>query len=338
MQDEDEDKIVPGWYGSRPLLVLGLVGLVLVVGIISFVHAGGKNAIGKSWLGWFLPSFSLELKPQAAYLPADGSSTLAIDIIAKDKRHQLLDGAGIEVTIEHSQGDLTNSPHPPSEVSKQVLLRAPTQPQLITVQATFRGIRQTTTIEAFDPQPPATPALKAPTDGAIITTATPTLSGQAPAGTKVEAYTDDQQNAILPVDDSGNFAGPLTQALKRGKHSLKILTINKYGVRSKATSPITIDIRTPDPEIDTANLRIKPNPAKAGEVFYIFVPVSSNTQSVKLILEGSPHELTDRNKSSIFSAALRAPLDPGLYPLSLIVTNPGGDSTYIENITSLRVR
>lgn len=338
MQDEDEDKIVSGWYSSRPLLALGLVGLILAVGIISFVHAGGKNAIGKSWLGWFLPSFSLELKPEANYLPADGSSTVAIDIIAKDKHQQLLNGAEIEVTIEQGQGDLTNALPAPSEVSKRVLLRAPAQPQSIIIQAAFRGIRQKTTIEAFDPQPPATPALKAPTDGAIVTTAMPTLSGQAPAETKVEVYVDDQQNTILPVDDAGNFAGPLEQALRRGKHAIKILAVNKYGIKSKATDPITIDIRTPDPEVDMANLRIRPNPATAGEVFYIFVPVSSDTRSVKLMMENNPYELADRNKSSIFSAALRAPTAPGLYPLSLIVTNQGGDSAYLENAISLRVR
>jgi len=338
MQDDDEDKVVPGFYISRPLLALGLVALILAVGVISFVQAGGKSAIGKSWLGWFLPSFSLVVEPEAPYLPANGSSQLAIDITVKDKHQKLMDGAEVGVTIERGQGDLTTATDAPSAVSKRVWLRAPSQSQSIVVAVSFHGIRQVTTVEAFDPQPPATPALKAPTDGAVISTATPTLSGQAPIGTQVEVYVDDQQNTVLPVDGSGNFAGPLTNAIKRGRHALKIRATNKYGISSATTNPITVEIRTPDPEIDIANLRIKPNPAQAGEAFYIFVPVSSNTQSVKLILENTSHDLSDRNKSSIYSAALRAPTAPGLYPLSLIVTNQGGDSVLAENIASLKVR
>jgi len=337
MHDDDEEKVASGFYLSRPLLVAGLVGLVLVVGIISFFQAGGKQALTKSWLGWFLPTFSLEMRSNTPYLPADGSGTALIDVIAKDKRGVLMSGSDINVQIDQGQGDLANSAELPSDVSKQVVLRAPSQPQIVVVGATFRGIKQTVTIEIFDPQPPATPILKSPIDKATVSTATPTLSGVGPIGTQIEVYIDDQQNTILKVDEAGNFAGPLDQALKRGQHSIKLLAINKYGIRSAAGASITIEVKTPDPEIDTANLRIKPNPAKAGEVFYIFVPVSSNTQSVKLIIENTPYPLADKNSSSIYSAALRAPTSPGLYPLSLIVTNQGGDSILAENIGSLKV-
>jgi len=337
MHDEDEEKVTPGFYVSRPLLGLGLVILIVTVGVVSFIQAGGRQAITKSWLGWFLPSFSLEIKSSTPYLPADGNSIATIDITALDKHGKLIDGSDIQVGFEQGQGDLTNSANTPTNLSKQVILRAPAQPQIVTIRAIFNGIRETVTIEVFDPAPPAIPALKAPADKAVITTATPNLSGQGPVGTQVEAYIDDQQNTTFKVDDSGNFAGPLEQAIKRGQHSLKLMSINKYGIRSGASSPITIEVRTPDPEIDLANLRLKPNPAKAGEVFYIFVPVSSNTQSVKLIIENTPHLLYDRNKSSIYSAALRAPTSPGLYPISLIVTNQGGDSVLAENIASLRV-
>ncbi|MBN2585613.1 hypothetical protein JXA59_03125 [Patescibacteria group bacterium] len=338
MHDDEEEKVTSGFYLSRPLLVIGLVVLILGVGIISFVQAGGRQAIAKSWLGWFLPSFSLEIKASPSYLPADGNSTTLIDIVAKDKHGQLIDGSDIEINLVQGIGDLTNSADMPSNVSKQVILRTPAKPQVIIIEADFRGIKETVTVDIFDPAPPAVPTLKAPADKAVITTAIPTISGQGPVGTKVEAYVDDQQNTIFTVDSSGNFAGPLEQAIKRGQHSLKLISINKYGVRSAASIPITIEIRTPDPEIDLANLRIKPNPAKAGEVFYVFVPVSSNTQSVKLMIENTSYALADRNRSSIYSATLRAPTSPGLYPISLIITNQGGDSVLAENIASLKVR
>jgi len=337
MHDEDDEKVVSGFYISRPLLGIGLVVLILVVGIISFIQAGGRQAVTNSWLGWFLPSFNVEIKSNTPYLPADGNSTALIDIIAKDKHGKLIDGGDINVIIERGQGDLTNSIDTPTDTSKQVVFRAPTQPQIVAIEADFRGIKKTITIDVFDPVSPAVPALKAPADKAVVTTAMPTLSGQGPVDTQVEAYIYDQQNTIFKVDESGSFAGPLEQAIKRGQHSLKLIAINKYGVRSAPSAAITIEVRTPDPEIDLANLRLKPNPAKAGEVFYIFVPVSSNTQSVKLIMENTTHILSDRNKSSIYSAALRAPTSPGLYPISLIVTNQGGDSVLAENIATLRV-
>jgi len=338
MHDEDEEKVAPGFYVSRPLLMIGLVALILVVGVISFIQAGGRQAVGKSWLGWFLPSFNLEIESNAPYLPADGSSIALIDITAQDKRGQLIDGSDIDVIVKRGQGDLTNSPDTPSEASKRVILRAPAQPQTIVIEADFRGLKESITIDVFDPVPPATPMLKAPADKAIIVTATPTLSGQGPTDTQIEVYVDDQQNTVLKIDASGNFAGTLERAIKRGQHSLKLIAINKYGIRSAASSPTTIDVRTPDPEIDLANLRIKPNPAQANAVFYIFVPVSSNTKEVKLTLENTSYILSDRNQSSIYSAALRAPSAPGLYPISLLVTNQGGDSVLAENITSLKVR
>lgn len=338
MHDDDEEKVVSGFYVSRPILATGLVALVLLIGIISFIQAGGSQVIAKSWLGWFLPSFSLGIKADPPYLPADGNSTATIDITAQDKHGQLIDGSDIEVKIAQGVGDLTNSTDMPTNLSKRLILRAPTQPQVVTVEADFRGIKKIVTIEIFDPTPPATPALRAPADKAVITTATPTLSGQGPVGTQIEVYVDDQQNTVLKVDDSGNFTGPLEQAIKRGQRSLKLIAINKYGIRSAASTQIIIEVRTPDPEIDISNLRLKPNPAKANEVFYIFVPVSSNTKEVKLIMENTSYPLSDRNKSSIYSAALRAPSLPGLYPLSLIVTTQGGDSVLAENITSLKVR
>lgn len=338
VRDEKEDKIISTSCTSKPLLVFGLVLLLITVGTISFFHADGWKVLRSSWLGVIIPSFTLEIIPETTFIPADGSTQIYIDTIAKNKNGQLLDGEGISVSIIQGEIDITNAIQAPTGASKRIIIQAPLQPQIVALTFSFKNIHETLNLEVFDLTLPTIPILKIPIDKTIFSTATPIFSGEANPQTKVELYIDDRFNTLAEVDNTGLFNTQLQQAISRGIHKVTTVAINKYNVRSNISTPIYIEIQTLDPEIDVDNIRIKPNPAKVNEALYIFIPASANTQSVIIVLDSKEYSLKDTYGSSIFSGTLLAPSTPGLYRISVIITTEGGDSILAENIYSIQVQ
>ncbi|OGB74347.1 hypothetical protein A2V68_01175 [candidate division Kazan bacterium RBG_13_50_9] len=338
MKDDQDKELGPQSFASPPVLALAIALLLVIVGTVSFFYAGGWQTLKHSWTGWFAPSISLAVEPESTGLPADGTSSLSINIIATNRQGQLLDGEDITVELTRGTAGLTNSARTPSGASKQVILQAPSDPQTLSLAIGLSGIIKNLDIEAFDPTPPAVPSLKAPTDGSVLATGTPTISGQAAPNTQTEIYLDDILNTTTMADQSGLFNAPLEKAVGRGRHKLALSTVNRYGIRSASSAAIYIDIQTLDPEVDFDNIRLRPNPVPPGEVTYVFIPVSNNTKSVTVAIEGKDYPLYDRNDSSIFSGAVQAPLTPGLYRLSATIINESGNSVLVSNITSLRVQ
>ena len=338
VRDEKEDKIISTSYTSKPLLVFGLALLLIIVGTISFLHADGWQVLKNSWLGVIIPSFTLEIIPETTFIPADGSTQIYVDTVAKNKNGQILDGEDIRVNITQGEIDIINALQIPTGVSKRIVIQAPLQPQTVVLTFNFKNIHKTLNLEVFDLSPPTVPILKIPVDKTVFSTATPTFSGESSPQTKVEIYIDDRFNTLAEVDNMGLFNTSLQQAINRGMHKVTIVAINKYNVRSNISPPIHIEIQTLDPEIDVDNIRIKPNPAKTNEALYIFIPVSSNTQSVVIMLDNKEYPLKDTYGSSIFSGTLLSPSTPGLYRISVIITTEGGDSILAENIYSIQVQ
>jgi len=338
MQDEQENKMSPASWQRPPTLAFGLAILLIIIGTISFLHANGLKTLQNNWLSIFKPAFSLKLICDNTFIPIDGISQRYIDVVIKNKKDQLLDGQGTTVTFTKGAIDIVTDPHPPTDVSKRFIASGPLQSGYIILNFNFKGISQTLTLEAFNPVPPATPTISAPKDDTIFSTANPIISGRALIGSQVEIYIDNELNTIIEIDESGLFNTVLEQALSRGKHSLYVKSLNKYGIYSYPSNPILIDIDTPNPEIDVDNIRLRPEPVKAGEAFYIFIPTSADTNAVTIILENTDYPLKDKNQSSIFSGAIRAPKAPGLYRLSAIITNNSNANTLVENIISLTVK
>lgn len=338
MKDKKEDKIISTSYTSKPLLVFSLALLLIIVGTISFLHADGLQVLKNSWLGAIIPSFTLEIIPETTFIPADGSTQIYIDTVIKNKNGQLLDGDDININVIQGELDITNALQTPTGISKRTIIRASLQPQTVSIEFSFKNIRKTLSLDIFDLTLPTTPILKIPIDKTIFSTATPTFSGESDPQTKVEIYIDDRFNTLAEVDSMGLFNASLQQAISRGIHKVAIVAINKYKVRSDISTPIYVEIQTLDPEIDIANIRIKPSPAKTNEALYVFIPVSSNTQSVVIILDNKEWLLKDTYGSSIFSGTLLSPSAPGLYRISVVITTEGGDSILAENIYSIQVQ
>ena len=164
--------------------------LLIVVGTISFIYADGLTMIYQSWSVLTTPKVSFEIQPEKTMIPADGTAQIYIDARLKNSKGQLLDGADIIVTLLSGQTVINPADSAPADVSKRILLRAPTQPQVITLSFVYKHLTENLVIDAFDPALPAIPLIKTPANEASFTTATPVFSGEAPLGTQVEIYVD----------------------------------------------------------------------------------------------------------------------------------------------------
>lgn len=338
MQDKEEEKMLPWRISRSSFLIYGIIALLVMVGSISFVYADGLKVITNLWFELVLPDLSLEISPATSAIPANGTTLDNIDAVAKNKQGQLLDGTDILVTLRTGAADISRSLETPTGVSQRFILRSPDNPQTIVLVFNFKHLEKVLEITAFDPTPPMAPVIKSPLDGNSFTTGTPTISGEVSVGSKIEIYIDDKLNSTLDANDKGIVESPLKEVVARGQHKLTAIAINQYNIKSQPTVAIYINIQTPDPEIDFTNIRIKPNPVKAGEAAYIFIPVSTDTKSVTVMLDGTPYPLKDPHGSSIFSGAVRAPYKAGLYRISAVVVSQGGDSILANNIASLRVQ
>jgi hypothetical protein len=338
MRDKEEEKMLPWRISRSSLLIYSLISLLIIVGSISFVYADGLKVITNLWFELVLPDLSLEISLTSPAIPADGITLNNIDAIAKNNQGQLLDGTDILVAVRTGNVDISRSAEIPTGVSQRFILRSPSIPQKIVLSFSFKHLEKTLELTAFDPTPPTMPIIKSPLDGNTFSTGTPTISGEVAEGSKIEIYIDDKLNSTLDANAKGIVESPLKEVVAKGTHKLTAIAVNQYGVKSQPTVAIHINIQTPDPEIDFTNIRIKPNPVKAGEAVYIFIPVSTDTKSVTVILDGTPYPLKDPHKSSIFSGAVRAPYKAGLYRISAVIVSEGGDSILANNIASLRVQ
>lgn len=338
MQDKEEEKMLPWRMSRSSLLIYGMIALLIIIGSVSFVYADGLKVMTNLWFGLVLPDLKLEIVVNSPTIPADGTTLNYIDAIAKNSKDQLLDGTDILMAVRTGNVDISRSAEIPTGISQRFVLRSPQLPQKIVLSFSFKHLEKTLELLAFDPTPPAIPIIKSPLDGNTFSTGTPLISGEVAAGSKLEIYVDDKLNSLLDANTQGIVESPLKEVVAKGTHKLTAITVNQYGVKSQPTVAIYINIQTPDPEIDFTNIRIKPNPAKVGEAVYIFIPVSTDTKSVTVMLDGTPYPLKDPHKSSIFSGAVRAPYKAGLYRISAVIVSQGGDSILANNIASLRVQ
>ncbi len=337
MKDEQEDKLLKASFIKSPILAFSIALLVIIVGIISFIYSNGFETIKNNWINLVTPSFSLALEYDTPFIPADGQSQLLVNIIAKNKKDQLISGEEIKTTIIEGEVNWTVSNNTPADVSKQIIITASEKVEKVIISFALNGKNKLLNLEIFDPILPPSPILTGPKADVTFSTSNPIISGQNPVGTRVEIYIDSIINTVAETGDSGLFSLPLEKPIGNGTHTLYIKTINKYGIRSNPSNSVNINIKTPDPEIDLNNIRIKPNPVTSNEIFYIFIPTSADTQEVIVMLEDTKWPLTDKYRSSIFSGIVKSPKNPGLYRLSAIVTNGGGDSILANNIASVIV-
>jgi MYXO-CTERM domain-containing protein len=101
-----------------------------------------------------------------------------------------------------------------------------------------------------DTLPPAAPVVSLPTEGDVVGTATPVISGTAAPGSTVTVFIDGTQVGTTTADSSGNwtFTSP---ALADGPHTVTATATDVAGNTSPASAPrtFTVDTEPPDTSI-----------------------------------------------------------------------------------------
>jgi hypothetical protein len=98
---------------------------------------------------------------------------------------------------------------------------------------------------------PAAPAITSPSQGATLTTATPTIAGTAEPNVSVEVLVDMGQVRTVTAGGGGSWLYTLTadQALADGAHTTSVVAISA-GDRSPASPTINFTVAVPDTTVD----------------------------------------------------------------------------------------
>ena len=110
----------------------------------------------------------------------------------------------------------------------------------IVVTDEFTGLSGSAEV-TFDVLPPVFIAIDEPTEGALVRTTTPTLSGRGTPGAQVVILQDGAEIGRVTVDEDGNWSFPVTEALSEGAITLAVETTVDGTTESDEVS-FTIDL------------------------------------------------------------------------------------------------
>jgi hypothetical protein len=99
---------------------------------------------------------------------------------------------------------------------------------------------------SIDTEPPPAPEVLVPRNGAVLATATPSIEGNAPVGTRLELLLDGRLLFTQVVPGSGTFltAVPAARFLEQGAHSIDATAFDQAGNFSRSHIDFTVG-RTP---------------------------------------------------------------------------------------------
>src|SRR3546814_11150249 len=118
---------------------------------------------------------------------------------------------------------------------------------------------------ALDPPAPAGPALTAPTEGAVLSDTTPTVTGTGEPGAEVEVKVDGIPIGTAPVGVDGSWSLPLTDPLSDGSHNITAEQTDEAGNTSDpAMVTVTVDATAPAAPATWAPLSEERRVGKAG--------------------------------------------------------------------------
>ncbi|MFP2912310.1 Ig-like domain-containing protein, partial [Pyxidicoccus sp. 3LFB2] len=94
---------------------------------------------------------------------------------------------------------------------------------------------------------PVAPTIDAPADGAVVGTATPTLSGTGEAGSSIYLELDGATYGPIPVDGTGNWTFTVPVPLAEGPYTVSATSVDAAGNSAgPVTSTFTVDLTGPN--------------------------------------------------------------------------------------------
>ncbi|MFH0905696.1 MAG: hypothetical protein V1826_03195 [bacterium] len=326
---------------QRPQTVLyGGLGIALVIVIVGSMVAVSQTGITWATIQHDTEQFVVRLgganliaQVDRTILPADGKSQSVIQITPLHTSNP------ITVNILKGGGQIEQQTTPTGEATNTIRFTyiAAGEPGDVIIRFRSGALEQLVAIKLVQAVAPTPPAITSPPDKTLVSSGQPEVIGTGPVSTKIIVTDNGETNTTTQTDERGNFQTHLEKPLYNGQHTLGATAVSPLGMLSPTSNLVTITVKTDPVQLDQVNIRITPKKVVAGSSFGLFVPASLNAAKVVVEIAGGSYQLFDYNKSSIFSAALPAPDQPGTYLGDLIVTDNSGNSTRFAKVVNLVV-
>lgn len=182
----------------------------------------------------------------------------------------------------------------------------------------------TTTPSAFDL------VISSPTQGTYSQNEI-TITGTAPStDLTIQLFDNDAPLGETSVENDQSFSFQ-TDELIDGSHTLLALALDNEDTIQYTSSEITFEIDTSAPEVE--DIEFSPNTGiKTGEILEITVTSEPNVFQGAVVFNVDIAELEqDPTDSTKYVASIQAPLEPGTYPLDVILVDElGNEGSYTD--------
>jgi hypothetical protein len=266
-------------------------------------------------------TFTVDTTPLAPVITSPGSGTITSDTTPT------ITGTGIPgatVTVTDQTGTVLGTALVDLLGNWSLTPTTPLADGTYTITATQTDLLGNTSgdsaavIFTVDTTAPAAPVVTGPSDGAMVGTATPTITGTGEPGATVEVVIDGAVVGTTVVGPDGTWALPLTTPLADGEHTVTATQTDAAGNESPASAPTTFTVDT----VATAPVITSPSP---GAITSDTTPTITGTGE-----PGATVTVTDQDGTVLGTAVVDANGDWSLTP-----TTPLPDGTYTITATQV---
>ncbi|WP_143092689.1 Ig-like domain-containing protein [Arsenicibacter rosenii] len=180
-----------------------------------------------------------------------------------------------------------------------------------------------------DTTAPPAPVLSAPANGAVLSSARPTVSGTAEAGSTVTVTIDNTDIGTTTANASGNWSYTINSALSEGAHTVKARATDDVGNTGiiSSTNSFTIAAVPVVSGFASAGASVC-----EGTPLTLTATVSNVTGSYAYTLTNGSSPLSGTSAATTFSQALNG-VSPGNYTYTLTVSSNGLSTTATTSVS-----
>jgi hypothetical protein len=159
------------------------------------------------------------------------------------------------------------------------------------------------------------------------------VSGNAPVGTTVKIYDNDQEIGSVQTGSAGSYSFQ-TNSLADGLHKIYVVTLDQSQNVQGTSDTVEITIDTKAPEVD--DITVNPTSGiKPGTVIDVKVMTEQGLSDAALIFNSEIVALTESpTEPGVYNAQITAPANPGAYPLDVVLVDElNNEETYQAKAT-----
>jgi len=186
-----------------------------------------------------------------------------------------------------------------------------------------------------DTEAPDAPVIEAPTDGAVLDTATPPISGTAEANSTVTVVIDGAEAGTTTASPTGEWTFTPPAPLAEGAHTVVATATDAAGNESPESNLVnfTVDTEAPDAPVIEA-------PADGDVVDTATPPISGTAEAnsmVTVIIDGAEAGTTTASPTGEWTFTPTTPLDDGDHTVVATATDAAGNESPESNEVTFTV-